>query len=81
MSSDEFIEYLHKDSDDYKLIQWDYFYKQIESIVKATVCSISESSESRPNSFELYGFDFVIDEKLNCWLIEANMSPACSERT
>lgn len=22
----------------------------------------------------------MIDSKLNCWLIEANMSPACAER-
>lgn len=42
---------------------------------------IRESAESRPNSFELYGFDFVIDKKLDLWLIEANMSPACAERT
>ena len=23
----------------------------------------------------------MIDKSLNCWLIEVNMSPACSERT
>ena len=40
----------------------------------------SEAIENRPNSFELYGFDFVLDSKLNPWLIEVNMSPACSER-
>ena len=36
--------------------------------------------ENKANSFELFGFDFVIDEDLKCWLIEANMSPACATR-
>ena len=37
--------------------------------------------DNRPNSFELFGFDFAVDKDLNLWLIEANMSPACKERT
>ena len=39
-----------------------------------------EVIENKPNSFELFGFDFVVDKNLNLWLIEANMSPACAER-
>jgi len=27
------------------------------------------------NCFELYGFDFIIDEDLRVWLIEANKNP------
>ena len=41
---------------------------------------MSEVFENKPNSFELFGFDFMIDENLKCWLIEANMSPACAHR-
>lgn len=41
---------------------------------------MTEVFENRPNCFELYGFDFVIDQNLKCWLIEANMSPACANR-
>jgi len=41
---------------------------------------MAEVIESRGNSFELYGFDFVVDKDLTLWLIEVNMSPACAER-
>ena len=41
---------------------------------------MQEVFEHRHNSFELFGLDFVIDQNLKCWLIEANMSPACAQR-
>lgn len=41
---------------------------------------MAEVFESSGNSFELFGLDFVIDQNLKCWLLEANMSPACAVR-
>ena len=41
---------------------------------------MAEVIENRANSFELFGFDFVVDRDLKLWLIEVNMSPACNER-
>ena len=41
---------------------------------------MAEVIDSRINSFELFGFDFVVDKDLKLWLIEVNMSPACAER-
>ena len=29
-----------------------------------------------PNSFELFGFDIMIDQNLKCWVIEVNSSPS-----
>ena len=36
--------------------------------------------EQKPNNFELFGFDFMVDKNLQVWLLETNMSPACAER-
>lgn len=35
----------------------------------------------RDNSFELFGYDLMIDKKLNVWLIEINSSPAMDHST
>ena len=41
----------------------------------------SEAVEHRKNSWELYGFDFMVDADYNAWLIEINSSPACDYST
>lgn len=41
----------------------------------------SEMIEHRKNSWELYGFDFMVDDEYNAWLIEINSSPACDYST
>lgn len=37
--------------------------------------------ENRLNTFEIYGFDLILDQDLYPWVIEVNLSPACNERT
>ena len=29
----------------------------------------------RKHSFEVFGYDFILDEDFNCWLIEVNTNP------
>lgn len=31
------------------------------------------------HSFQLFGFDFMVDEELKVWLIEVNGAPACAQ--
>ena len=41
------------------------------------------SKKINPNKrkycFELFGFDFMLDADLNCWLIEVNTNPCLEE--
>jgi hypothetical protein len=37
--------------------------------------------DHRKNSWELYGFDYMVDSDFNAWLIEINSSPACDYST
>ena len=82
LSSDDFISFLRRTyPDKYKDLTWeDHFLPQVDSIVKSTLTQMADVIDNRPNSFELFGFDFVVDKDLKLWLIEVNMSPACSER-
>ena len=82
MSSDEFCEILRNNyPDKYGDLTWEsHFLPQIDFIVRTVFLQMAEVFEDRPNSFELFGFDFLVDKDLKIWLIEVNMSPACAER-
>ncbi len=81
MSTDDFIQYLKSNYHKHVNKTWDdFFYPQIEKITQNVLTHAAETIESKPQSFELFGFDFAIDKDLNLWLIEVNMSPACAER-
>lgn len=62
-------------------IEWDSYIKpQITNIILKTLACVSDDLEHRNNCFELYGFDILLDETCKAWLLEVNLSPACSER-
>jgi len=50
---------------------------KIKDIVTETFLSVSEKidPEKRLHCFELFGYDFMIDEDFKVWLIEANTNP------
>lgn len=55
--------------------------KQMEEIIITALSSVEDIVESRRNSFELFGFDFMVDSNLKLWLIEINSSPDLSHST
>ena len=50
-------------------------------MVVYTLEAVAHNIETRAGCFELYGFDIILDEAFVPWLLEANLSPACAERT
>uniref|UniRef100_A0ABM5FY72 Probable tubulin polyglutamylase TTLL2 n=1 Tax=Pogona vitticeps TaxID=103695 RepID=A0ABM5FY72_9SAUR len=51
-------------------------WKRINHIVTLTLLAITPSVPFTSNSFELFGFDILVDDKMKPWLLEVNHSPA-----
>ena len=48
---------------------------KIKDIISYSLQSVQETLDSRRGSMELLGYDIMIDEQFNPWLIEVNSSP------
>jgi len=46
-----------------------------------TIKATEDQVAGRRNSFELFGYDFMVDNELRPWLIEVNSSPAMDYST
>ena len=53
----------------------------MKNIVKWSLECCLDVMETRKNSFEIFGYDFMIDQNLDTWLIEINSSPAMDYST
>jgi tubulin monoglycylase TTLL3/8 len=54
---------------------------KMKEIVVATILGTVDQISARKGSFEQLGYDMMIDENLNPWLIEVNSSPAMDYST
>lgn len=55
---------------------------KIKNVVINSLESVQDMFElKRGQQFELFGYDIMVDEDLNCWLIEVNSSPAMDYST
>ena len=56
-------------------------YSQIKEIVSISMKSVKEQIDKNNNSyqFEIFGYDFMLDENFNLFLIEVNTNPGLEE--
>ncbi|XP_020390741.1 tubulin--tyrosine ligase isoform X2 [Rhincodon typus] len=56
---------------------------QIKQIIRSCLMCIEPAIATKLlpyHSFQLFGFDFMVDEDLKVWLIEVNGAPACAQK-
>lgn len=76
-SSEQFIMFL---KEQYSQDLWnDKILPSIKNIIKWSLMAIGPLT--RKKSFELLGYDFMIDQNMNVWLIEVNSSPTMEYST
>lgn len=78
-NKDDFINYLDKHYE--KDIWIKKLQSKIDNILILTIECSKDILELRKNSYEIYGFDLMIDNDFNVWLIEVNSSPDCTYST
>ena len=61
--------------------KWDEIHEKIKNAIICSFYAIHQEIIQRTNSHELYGYDFMIDENYNVYLIEVNASPALDYST
>ena len=55
----------------------DQIFPRIKQVIKGTMDAVKKDfKNARKNTFEFYGFDFMIDDLLDVWLIEINSAPS-----
>ena len=59
-----------------KGIDTDALWRSISLLVIKSLIIVDDKMSYQPCSFEVFGYDVLIDTKLRCWLIEVNSSPS-----
>lgn len=56
-------------------------HEGITESIKLSLVAVRQklNKNSRKHCFEIFGYDFMIDEKLHPWLIEINTNPCLEE--
>ena len=77
LNFEEFQAYLDETDPDREVNVKEHFLDRIEDIVIDTFLSARKqlNPNGRQGTFELFGFDFLIDEDYRVWLIEVNTNP------
>ena len=81
MSFGQFQEYIETEYASKNVSLYRDLLPQIKVLVKKSMLATKKklNSENRRNTFELFGYDFIIDSDFNVWLIEVNTNPCLEE--
>ena len=81
MSFSAFQSYLNEHFPEKNISLYQDIIPKIKIIVKKTMMAVRRrlNSENRRYCFEIFGYDFIIDEDFNVWLIEVNTNPCLEE--
>ena len=60
---------------------WETINSKMKTIVECCFSCVQDMMDSRVHSFEVFGFDFMLDEQLNVYLLEVNSSPSMEYST
>ncbi|EFJ49768.1 tubulin tyrosine ligase, partial [Volvox carteri f. nagariensis] len=57
-------------------VDWPLLWSRVCEVATAALFAAQDAIPHSPNSFELFGFDLMIDAELKVWLLEVNSSPS-----
>ena len=57
-------------------VRWQVIWDKVHDIIVKSLLACSMGMPRFPSAFELFGYDIMIDDQLNCYLIEVNSSPS-----
>lgn len=77
LNYDDLQQYLNEHFGQYNLNVYELLLPRIKDIIIDTFLCVKKkmNSNNRENCFELFGFDFLLDEDFRIWLIECNYNP------
>eukprot|EP00927_Polykrikos_kofoidii_P061652 TRINITY_DN56488_c0_g1_i1.p1 TRINITY_DN56488_c0_g1~~TRINITY_DN56488_c0_g1_i1.p1 ORF type:complete len:902 (+),score=145.78 TRINITY_DN56488_c0_g1_i1:46-2706(+) len=86
IDSDEYREHLRtlRFEKDGKVIEdpWtEIVHPKLKKMVMYSLASVQDVVQPRSSSFQLFGYDFMVSDDLEAWLIEVNSSPDLSYST
>lgn len=60
-------------------VDWDLVWTRMVEVILKSLCMAEDQIPYQANSFELFGYDLLLDSKLRIWLIEVNSSPSMGQ--
>lgn len=82
MSFKAFQQYLDYNYSEKEMSVREFLVPAMQKIVKKSILATRkklDNTAARKYSFEIFGYDFILDEDFNVWLIEANTNPCLEE--